>query len=261
MHNLTRIIIGNWKMNGRLDFVNNFLQELVSIEAHNNLISTKVVICPPAPFLQAALQQSKNSPIAIGGQDCSSHEQDGAYTSQISASMLKDIGCKYVIVGHSETRKIQPHENIAHKLQAAQNSNLIPILCIGETLEEREQNKTEEILTKQLNDVTVANLDKPLIIAYEPIWAIGSNLSATTSDINHAASIISHNLDKKLGKFVSAEHKPVRIIYGGSVNSDNIKDVLLCDKIEGVLIGGASLELQRFWRVIRTCDQLITDKI
>ncbi|MDD5098375.1 MAG: triose-phosphate isomerase [Candidatus Pacebacteria bacterium] len=209
----------------------------------------EVVICPPFAFLSSLI----NSSISFGAQDCYS-EDKGSFTGEISALMLEDLGCKYVILGHSERRNIfnETNEEINLKLKKVLNSNIIPIICIGENKEDREEGKTFEVLAEQL-DGCLENISKEkakkIILAYEPVWAIGTGKFAEISKIEEVRNFIQEFLSKKFSKDVSEN---IKIIYGGSVDSKNVYSYLSEAMMDGVLVGGASLKANEFLELIKS---------
>lgn len=246
---MKKIIIGNWKCNPTK------LSEAIKIfngvkEAAENS-KNETIICPPNIFLKDLL--NFKSAIKIGAQNCFSENQ-GAYTGELSALMLKNIGCKYVIIGHSERRKInkETDEEINKKIISAFANKLIPILCIGESREEREHELTFDVLKKQIeegiNKIEKSDIQK-IIFAYEPIWSIGTGNFAAPEQIKDVREFIINLIYKKIGKENS---KKIRIIYGGSVTSENVVDYFKIAEMDGVLVGGASLKPKEFSKIIRS---------
>jgi len=238
----SKIIVANWKMNGSISFINNFLKELDSATLKNNHDkSLAIIICPPFTYSYILANKLKN--FYLGGQNCSLY-LDGAYTGDVSASMLYDIGCKFCIVGHSERRTIFSEKNneVSTKATNSLKSNVHPIICIGETLQQKKDNKTKEVLLKQIREsIADESNNNNTIIAYEPIWAIGSGLTPTLDEIEEI-----HNFIKKeiLG------YENYKILYGGSVNSDNSKEILNLNSVDGILVGGSSLSLDEFNKIL-----------
>jgi len=243
-------IAGNWKMykNSKeaVELVNSLKRELIDIELAD------IVICPTYTALSDISDLLIDSNIKLGAQNL--HWQDeGAYTGEISGPMLKDIGCEYVIVGHSERRKYfyESDEDINKKIKAAQKNNLKPIFCLGETLEEREQDKTTEVIEKQLKG-GLAGLGEDdlidLIIAYEPVWAIGTGKTATPQIAQEAHKFIRDWVGKNIS---SSAAQDLRILYGGSVKPSNAKELIQQPDIDGSLVGGASLEAVSFVDIIK----------
>ena len=239
----TKYTIANWKMNGQKDSyklvksISNYCQKM-------KRKTSKVVICPPFTLLSELIKKEKK--IKFGGQDCH-YKSEGAYTGSISANMLKTINCQYVILGHSERRIYQKEssQELNLKIQSAIKSNLTVIYCIGEKLEEIK--KRNIILKKQLSSLP-KNIDpKKIIIAYEPVWAIGTGKVPSLGDINKIHEKIRHILSNLVSLRFS---KHVSILYGGSVNAVNSADILILDHVDGALVGGASLKSKEFCKII-----------
>ncbi|MEO0130963.1 MAG: triose-phosphate isomerase [candidate division WOR-3 bacterium] len=238
---------GNWKMNfnhleGK-EFVEKLLQSIRNIE------EKEIVIFPPFTTLFTVSEVIKNSKIKLGAQNI--HWEDkGAFTGEISPQFLIALGCEYVIIGHSERRKyfFETDELINKKIKKALSSGLKPIFCIGENLEERKAGKTLTVIENQLkNGLKDIKELKGMVIAYEPVWAIGTGVNALPVQANEVHSFIRDFISKNYGKEVSEN---LRIIYGGSVNKDNIKDLLKEKEIDGALIGGASIKLDEFVQIV-----------
>ena len=239
----TKYTIANWKMNGQKDSyklvksISNYCQKM-------KRKTSKVVICPPFTLLSELIKKEKK--IKFGGQDCH-YKSEGAYTGSISANMLKSINCQYVILGHSERRMYQKEtsQELNLKIQSAIESNLTVIYCIGEKLEEIK--KRNIILKKQLSSLP-KNIDpKKIIIAYEPVWAIGTGKVPSLNDINKIHEKIRYILSNLVSLRFS---KHVSILYGGSVNAVNSVDILNLDNVDGALVGGASLKSKEFCKII-----------
>lgn len=217
-----------------------------------DLGTTKVIICPPFTSLAAVHVLIKATPIALGAQNMY-YEDEGAFTAEISPSMLKSVGCQYVILGHSERRQYfsETNEFINKKVKKAIASDLIPIVCVGETLEEREKNITDQIVSTQVKGVLKdipANQVEKLIIAYEPVWAIGTGKNATPQQAEDVHKLI-RKLIGQLYSWSTAEQ--VVIQYGGSVKPDNAADLLSQPNIDGALVGGACLKADSFASIIK----------
>ncbi len=233
-----KLFVGNWKMNGTLVANGRLLREIKSgvSEAQG-----EVAICVPACYLAQCCEILLQSNIALGAQDVSSHAT-GAYTGDVSARMLQDFGCKYVIVGHSERREYhgETDEEIAHKAQRAMAAGITPIVCVGETLAQKEAGKTQEVIDRQMSaflSVLDPEETNNLIVAYEPIWAIGTGKTATPEIAQEVHAMLRALLIKK-----SADAgKRTRILYGGSMRPQNARELLEMPDIDGGLIGGASL--------------------
>ena len=239
----TKYTIANWKMNGQKDSyklvksISNYCQKM-------KRKTSKVVICPPFTLLSELIKKEKK--IKFGGQDCH-YKSEGAYTGSISANMLKTINCQYVILGHSERRIYQKEtsQELNLKIQSAIKNNLTVIYCIGEKLEEIK--KRNIILKKQLSSLPKKIDPKKIIIAYEPVWAIGTGKVPSLNDINKIHEKIRHILSNLVGLRFS---KHVSILYGGSVNAVNSVDILNLDHVDGALVGGASLKSKEFCKII-----------
>ncbi len=243
-------IAGNWKMNKTIseavELVNSLKREVVDIE------SVDIVVCPVFTALSEVADLVIDSNIGLGAQNVY-WEEVGAFTGEVSPKMLKDAGCKYVIIGHSERRKYfgETNETVLKKIKAVQSAGLSPIVCVGETLDEREQKKTIEVIEKQLKDglkeIKDDNLED-IIIAYEPVWAIGTGKTATPEQAEEIHKFIRGWIKENYSSDISEE---IRIIYGGSVKSSNAKDLMSQPDIDGALVGGASLESQLFVELIK----------
>jgi triosephosphate isomerase len=236
------LVAGNWKMNG----LKASAAELGKVMAGAGELLTKVdlMICPPATLIMTFAQVTAGSKIEIGGQDCHA-EPSGAFTGDISAEMLADLGARAVIVGHSERRTLHKETDaeVCAKAQAAWRAGLTAIVCIGETRAERETGRTLHVLGRQLDGslpdgVTVARL----VIAYEPVWAIGTGLTPTTADVAQAHEFIRKRIVERYG----AAGNAVRILYGGSVKPSNAKELMAVANVDGALVGGASLKAEDF---------------
>jgi triosephosphate isomerase len=241
-------IAGNWKMNGLQEDVKIKLGQLKS-NLENNKKDLDVVICPSFTVLSTAKSVVSGSKIKIGAQDCHFNLK-GAHTGDVSATMLKDVGCEYVILGHSERRANHGETNtvINAKTKAAIESGLVAIVCIGETKDEKEAGKTIEVVEKQLKESLPEIInDKNTVIAYEPVWAIGTGLVPTLEDIQEVHAKVRSIISKLTSKEVSDK---IRILYGGSLNAANSKDILSLADVDGGLIGGASLIVEDFTTII-----------
>jgi len=242
---------GNWKMYktpaGTRAFFEKF-RPLVEKSDHCD-----IVICPPFPNLPAAVEAARGSRIEIGGQDLF-WAGEGAYTGEVSGPMLAAVGCKWVIIGHSERRQYfgETDESVLRKTVAALEAGLSPIVCVGERLEEREAGRTEAVLLKQYRD-GIAELEPgqlvKIVIAYEPVWAIGTGRTATPEIASEAHCFIRRQIAAQYGADVAAGF---RILYGGSVKPDNIKGLMAQEEIDGVLVGGASLDPVAFASIVNS---------
>lgn len=238
------LVAGNWKMNGSLE-ANQQLIDGVKAGVANG-VNAEVAVCPPAIYIPQVADLLAGSDIAWGGQDLS-QEGNGAFTGQISASMLLDLKCKYVIVGHSERRTIngETDELVADKYAAARAAGLIPILCVGELLEERESGDTESVVARQLDAVIEKAGIEAIgdgVIAYEPVWAIGTGKTASPQQAQDVHAFIRQRLAEKDAGIADK----VQILYGGSVKPDNAAELFSMADIDGGLIGGASLDAESF---------------
>jgi triosephosphate isomerase len=239
----TPLIAGNWKMNGTGSFTHDLLSQI----SGQDLPQVEFAVFPPFVYLEQCQKLLKNTQIEWGAQNMS-NKGDGALTGEVSASMLNDLGCHYVILGHSERRHIlnESNELVALKVQAALEANLCPILCVGETLEEREAGKTLDIVQEQLAHVLRLKDNLPaldsMVVAYEPVWAIGTGKTATPEQAEevHAAIRLCCN------EFVPELGEQIRVLYGGSVKPDNAESLFAMPNIDGALIGGASLKANDF---------------
>lgn len=212
----------------------------------------RIAVAPPFTALSAVSQVISGTNIALAGQNCH-WEQEGAYTGEISPRMLVDLGCRYVIIGHSERRQhfMESDQLINRKLRAALASGLNPILCVGETLSEREAGQTERVIERQMTrglDGLTADEASRIIIAYEPVWAIGTGRTATPDMASQAHTFIRRLLSREYGDRLAREQA---IIYGGSVKPDNISGLMAKEDIDGALVGGASLEAESFAKIVK----------
>jgi len=246
-----KVIAGNWKMNNDLKETQNLISKLSSGLPLDNL-NCDVIVCPPFTSLFEAHTLLKGTKIKLGAQNMY-YESSGAFTGEISVAMLKSVGCEYVILGHSERRTIfgETDELINNKIKKAISSGLKPIFCIGELLEEREAGITENIIEKQLK-FGLKNISSEeivnVIIAYEPVWAIGTGKTASPEQAEEVHKFIRSLIDEKYGESISQN---IIIQYGGSVNSKNAKELLFQKNIDGALIGGASLKADSFIEIIQ----------
>ena len=243
-----KVIAGNWKMNMLPDAAIRFIDELAPFVKDTE---NEVILCVPYTDLFYSLLTAQNTNIKIGAQNMH-WEESGAYTGEVSGQMLKAIGVEYVIIGHSERRQYfaETDETVNKKLKASFEYGLKPIVCVGETLEEREAGKAEEIITSQtekaLEGLTNEQIENT-IIAYEPIWAIGTGKTATSEDANNAIRSIRNKISNIYGQMVAER---VIIQYGGSVKSSNAKELFTMSDIDGGLVGGASLKSDEFAKIV-----------
>ena len=249
------LVAGNWKMNGSAASNAALLEGLV--RGVSECPAIDVLVCPPAVYLDAAGRHLSASPIALGGQNLSDQPQQGAFTGEIDASMLRDVGCGYVLVGHSERRTLYGEDDacVARKYLRAQAGGLIPVLCVGETLSERESEQTEAVLARQLDAVITAAGVRSFInavIAYEPVWAIGTRRTASVEQAQAAHAFIRGVIAKNDVKIANS----VRLLYGGSVKADNAASLFSCEDVDGGLIGGASLKAPEFLAICAAAQVL-----
>jgi triosephosphate isomerase len=234
-----RLVAGNWKMHGTLAANRALLDALVPGVAA--LHGVECVVCAPFPYLSQAAERLRGSPLAWGAQNVSEHTQ-GAYTGEVSAAMLKDFGCRYVLVGHSERRQLyrETDEQVAAKFAAARAQGLTPILCVGETLEERDAGRTEEVVGRQLAAVLGRQPFPAAVLAYEPVWAIGTGRTATPEQAQAVHAFLR-------GKVLFE----TPILYGGSVKPQNAAAIFAMPDVDGGLIGGAALVAADFLAIAR----------
>ncbi|MBI3990422.1 MAG: triose-phosphate isomerase [candidate division NC10 bacterium] len=243
------LIVGNWKMFKTTRETVGLVAALV--KRLKDMDDVEVAICPPFTALQAAAAAIGGSKIALGAQDLY-WEEEGAYTGEVSAPMLLDVGCRYVIVGHSERRRHfgETDTTVSQKAKAALKHSLFPIVCVGELLAEREAGRTFQVLEKQVTG-GLAGLTRGegqrLVVAYEPVWAIGTGRTATPDQANEAQGFIRKLLAELFDQAVAHE---VRILYGGSVKPENIRALMGQPEVDGALVGGASLDADSFAKIV-----------
>lgn len=246
-----KIIAGNWKMNKTPSETIDLIRE---IKEKNPSADCDIVVCTPFVCLPNAVETAKGSNIKVGAQNLY-FEEKGAYTGEVSADMLKDLGVEYVIIGHSERRQYfnETDVTVNKKVKKALEKDLLPILCVGETLTDREQGVTEDVIRRQTK---IAFLDvskedaKKVIIAYEPVWAIGTGKTATPEQANEVCAVIRACIESLYDKETA---DVLRIQYGGSMNAGNAKELLSKPDIDGGLIGGAALKSEDFTTIIKSC--------
>jgi triosephosphate isomerase len=259
------LVAGNWKMHGGSEMT----ADLISGVARRALDAARlseqkelgydILICPPAPYLSHAVACSESQPISVGGQNVSQHDS-GAYTGEVSLSMLAEVGCKYVLLGHSERRELfkETDQVVAEKFAACVNDSalIIPILCVGETLAQRQAGQSEDVIAAQLGAV----IDKvgissfaDAVIAYEPVWAIGTGETASPEQAQDVHAFIRAKLDSLNADVAQA----VRIVYGGSVKPSNADELFAQKDIDGGLVGGASLQVSSFAGICEIVQKII----
>ena len=249
-----KIVAGNWKMNKTLEEANTLASEVMGMVADEVKGNVKVIFCVPFPYLVSVKNLlGSNSRIFVGAQNCSEHEA-GAYTGDTSALMLKSIPVPYVILGHSERRQYFGEDGklLAKKIDVTLKNGLTPIFCCGEPLEVREKNQHEALVRKQVEE-SLFHLDatslQKIVIAYEPVWAIGTGKTATAQQAQDMHAVIRKHLAEKYGNDVA---QGISILYGGSVSAANAKELFACPDVDGGLVGGASLKSREFTEIIKS---------
>jgi triosephosphate isomerase (TIM) len=249
-----KTVAGNWKMNKTFEEANTLASEIMGMVADEVKGNVKVIFCVPFPYLTIIKNLlGNNSRIAVGAQNCSEHES-GAYTGETSAAMLKSINIPYVILGHSERRQYfgENGKLLAKKVDIALKHGLTPIYCCGEPLEVREKNQHEQLVKQQVEEslfhLDAAALQK-VVIAYEPVWAIGTGKTASAQQAQDMHAVIRKHIAQKYGQPVADN---IAILYGGSVNAANAKELFSCPDVDGGLVGGASLKSREFTDVIKS---------
>jgi triosephosphate isomerase len=245
-----KLIVANWKMYKTVEDVKAFLQTFVPLVKDHE--RDQIVICPPFVYLAGVAGALRGTQIMTGAQDVF-WEREGAYTGEISAPMLEQASCKYVIIGHSERRQYfgETDETVHRKIKAALEADLRPIVCVGEVLEEREANLTQAVLERQCN-IAFSGIGHgqagPIIVAYEPVWAIGTGKTATPEMAADAHRVIRAQAAKAFGEQTA---QAMRILYGGSVKPHNAKELMAHPEIDGALVGGASLDAKSFAAIVK----------
>ena len=242
------IVAGNWKMNASKETVSSLIEGILS---GMNEVSSEVIVCAPFPYLSQVESLINNSKLMLGAQNLNINPA-GAFTGEVSADMIKDFGAQHVIVGHSERRSLYGETNaiVAEKTKAAIGAGLTPLLCVGESLEDRESGKTEAIVEEQINaviDLIGIEAFDQVIIAYEPVWAIGTGLTASPEQAQTVHLFIRNLLANSSEKIA----KRTPILYGGSMNAANAADLISCSDIDGGLIGGAALKAEDFLQICK----------
>ena len=244
------LVAGNWKMNGSRERVRALVDGIQA--GIGSVERAEVAVCPPFVYIPQVAEQLAGSPIALGAQNVCDHAEEGAYTGEIAGSMLAELGCRYVIVGHSERRNLygESDELVARRFAAARKAGLVPILCVGELLEERERGVTEAVVARQLDAVLElegVGAFREAVIAYEPVWAIGTGHTATPEQAQEVHAFIRARLAERDAGVAEV----ARILYGGSVKGSNAADLFAQPDIDGGLIGGASLKADEFLTICR----------
>lgn len=243
------IIAANWKMNKTIGEVKSFVEEMKGLLPSTDKVDA--VICAPALFLDTLVDSTRDLNVGIGAQNMY-WEESGAFTGETSPVMLNDLGVQYVIIGHSERRTLfgETNEHVNKKVHAAFSHKLTPIICVGETLDERESGKTNELVKQQVTEAfkgLSADQAKNAVVAYEPIWAIGTGKTASSQDANEVCALIRQTISELYDQSTA---DTVRIQYGGSVKPGNIKELLVESDIDGALVGGASLSATSFLQLL-----------
>lgn len=249
----TKIVAGNWKMNKTFAEAQALTSQILELQAKEVTHAVKVILCVPFPFLALTKEQVGKSSIAVGAQNCSEHES-GAFTGEVSASMLKSIGAAYVILGHSERRQFFHEDGIllSKKIDRVLAQQLIPIFCCGEPLDIREKGTHEQLVRKQVEEGLFhlsAESVKKVVIAYEPVWAIGTGKTATSQQAQDMHLVIRKLLSTK---YEDATAQVIPVLYGGSVKPDNARELFTCPDVDGGLVGGASLKARDFIDIARS---------
>jgi triosephosphate isomerase (TIM) len=243
---LRPLIAGNWKMNGTRAQTEALVTDLKARLAAKPGLAADLLVCPPAPYVAQAAALAAGSGLAVGGQDCHT-KQSGAHTGDVSAAMLADLGCRHVILGHSERRADhgESSELVAAKAKAAHEAGLVAIVCVGETEAERDRGATLDVISSQLEGSVPADAEAAnLVIAYEPVWAIGTGRTPTPEDV---ATVHAHI--RGLLKAWFKDGAEMRILYGGSVKGSNAGSLMHVPEVNGALVGGASLKAEEFWAI------------
>ena len=241
-----RLVVGNWKMHGSVSSATALVESLVAAIGESE--ATETAVCPPFVHVPVALQLAAGSAIGIGAQDCNENEC-GAFTGEVSAQMLVDLDCSWVILGHSERRQYfgDTDERVAAKLTAARAADIAPIICVGETLGQREQGIATQVVAAQLKAVMAVGLKPTDVIAYEPVWAIGTGKTATPEQAQEMHAFIRECLRREDEQLAEA----MRLLYGGSVKAENAQQLFAQEDIDGGLVGGAALDAEEFIAIIR----------
>ena len=248
--------VANWKMHTTREQAERLARDVVRGVAE--IRGVDVAICPPVTALDVVGRVLKDTPLLLGAQTMHD-EPKGAFTGEISAPMLVDAGCRCVILGHSERRQWfgETDEMVGRKVRAAVSNHLMPIICVGESLAERDAGRTDELVTRQVEAATAGAGEQPnvpLVVAYEPVWAIGTGRAATGDEANRVAALIRRLVASRLG---AAAGNAVRVLYGGSVKPDNIREFLQQPEVDGGLVGGASLDAAAFTAIVRAAAERV----
>lgn len=249
------VFAANWKMHKTVLDTVAWIREFAALTKTLSTATAEIIVAPPFTAIQAAAEAARNGTVTIAGQDLY-FERQGAFTGEVSGAMLKDAGAEFVIIGHSERRRLfgDTDEWVNRKLQAARQAELTPIVCIGETLEEREAGQTLAVLDRQLKlglDGSPGEDIGTLILAYEPVWAIGTGRNATAAEAGEAHT----HIRKRLREWFGGTHADrCRVLYGGSVKPENIRELIGLEDVDGALVGGASLEARSFAAIVENAQ-------
>ncbi len=241
------LVAGNWKMHGSRAENARLIDDLVQA---SDAGAAEILVCPPFVYLWEIGRQLKGTPVGLGSQNVCAESGPGAFTGEVSAAMLRDVGCTYAIVGHSERRALYREDDalVARKFVAAQAQGLVPVLCVGETLDERERGVTREVVARQLDAVlSVAGVGAfaKAVVAYEPVWAIGTGKNATPDQAQEVHAFVRERIAARDATIASA----LRVLYGGSVKAANAAELFAMPDVDGGLVGGASLKAEEFVRI------------
>jgi len=251
MAGIRALVAGNWKMNGNRQMAATLTEDLLRRTRTGPELAADLLICPPFPYLIPTAQQLTGSRIALGAQDCHA-DASGAHTGDIAAAMLKDAGCSHVILGHSERRADHGEASglVCAKAKVAHGAGLIAIVCVGETEADRDAGNTLKIVEKQIvESLPEGSTSSNLVVAYEPVWAIGTGKTPTAADVES----VHRHIRKLLGGRLGGEGAKVRILYGGSVKPSNATELMAVPEVNGALVGGASLKADDFWAIAAAC--------
>jgi len=246
------LIAGNWKMNGLRETAMPLAGELATKMNSAAPVGFDMLVCPPATMIDAVVDVAYETDLAVGGQDCHMAES-GAHTGDISAQMLKDLGCSYAIVGHSERRADhgEMDDVVRAKAEAAQAAGLIAIVCVGETEAERDKGITIDVVAAQIAaSVPPASTSENTVVAYEPVWAIGTGRTPTSDEVQEVHAMMRTKITELLGADEAAK---IRLLYGGSVKPSNAVELMGLADVDGALVGGASLSHEDFWQIAESC--------
>lgn len=252
MTNRKALIAGNWKMNGNISMAKELASNIASWYKENNNSHFNMLVCPPFPLLPIVKEALGDSGVLLGSQDCHMNN-DGAHTGDTSAVLLKDIGCTHAIIGHSERRTDHGETDalVKAKAEAALKAGLVAVVCIGETLEERDNGKTLEVNSRQVrNSMPEGATADNVVIAYEPVWAIGTGRIPSLEDVAETHAAIRKVIAEVIG---SDEAEKMNILYGGSMKPENAQELITITDVDGGLIGGASLKSEDFTAIAKTC--------